>query len=184
MSFELGFFNFLYGLAGQSKILDWFIIFLVEYLPYFLIILFFFFLLKEKDFQTRFYYFSFTALALILSRGIITEIIRFFYHRPRPFLALNFTALINHSSSNSLPSGHAVFYFTLVILFFLFKGELWQRWRLWFLGGVILMGIARVSAGAHWPLDIVSGFFVAAVSVFVIKWLLSKYSTFTIQAQD
>ena len=46
------------------------------------------------------------------------------------------------------------------------------------------MGIARVSAGAHWPLDIVSGFFVAAVSVFVIKWLLSKYSTFTIQAQD
>src|SRR3989344_1664424 len=107
MSFELGFFNFLYGLAGQSKILDWFIIFLAEYLPYF-----------------------------------------------------------------------------LVILFFLFKGELWQRWRLWFLGGVILMGIARVSAGAHWPLDIVSGFFVAAVSVFVIKWLLSKYSTFTIQAQD
>ena len=179
MSFELALFNLLHGIAGQSKMLDWLIIFLAEYLPYFLAIIYIYFLFKEKDFQTRFYYFSFTALALILSRGIFTEIIRFFYNRPRPFLTLNFTALVNHSSSNSLPSGHAVFYFTFAILFFfLFRGERGRRWRLWFLSGAILMGIARVIAGVHWPLDIVAGLLVAVASVFMIKWLLPDTTKF------
>lgn len=174
---DFSLFNFFHSVSNQFKLLDWFIIFVAQYLPYFLVIVYIFFLFKEKDFQTRFYHFSFTALAIVLSRGIFTEIIRFFYHRSRPFLKLDFIALINHPSSYSFPSGHAVFYFTLAILFFLFKGEIWQRWRFWFLGGVILMGIARVMAGVHWPLDIVTGFLVAAVSVFMIKWLLRKYST-------
>ena len=179
-SIDLSLFQALHSFAGQFKILDWLFIFLAAYLPYFLVIIYIFFLYKEKDFQTRFYYFSFTALALVLSRGIFTEIIRFFYQSSRPFLALDFVALVNHSSSNSLPSSHAVFYFTLAILFFLFSGELWRRWRFWFLGGVILMSLARIIAGVHWPMDIVAGFFIAAVGVFVIKWLLSKYSTLTI----
>ena len=49
--------------------------------------------------------------AVILSRGIITEIIRFFWHRSRPFVEQNFIPMISHADSASFPSGHATFFF-------------------------------------------------------------------------
>ena len=174
MSFDLTLFNLIHGLAGKSKILDLLGIFLADYLGYFLIILvlyLIFYQLPVKDWQKRYQYFLFTALALILSRGLFTELIRFFYYRPRPFVALNFTPLINHESAAAFPSGHAAFYFALAFAVWVYD----RRWGTIFIIGALLMGIARVASGVHYPFDILGGILVALISLFISKILLNKF---------
>lgn len=168
MNFELSLFNTLHGLAGQSGFLDWFIVFVGKYLPYFLLLAVLLFVFLEKDWRASFYKSSFILLAAILSRGLITEIIRFFYFRARPFTELGFNPLIDHAATASFPSGHAAFYFAVAFAVFFFN----RQWG-WILTlSALLVGVARVSAGIHWPLDIFAGALVGAISFFVVKWLL------------
>ena len=168
---ELQIFNAIHSLAGQSKLLDWVALLLANYLGYFLILGTAYFLFKEKDWKKRFLNLSFISLAVILSRGLLTEIIRFFYFRPRPFVALEFEPLFNHSALQAaFPSGHAAFYFALAFAIFFIN----RRLGVWYTIGAVFMGLARVYAGVHWPLDIVAGALVSLLSVFVVKWLLEK----------
>lgn len=160
-------------LAHQNKFFDWLIIFFASYLPYVLIVIAVYLLFaKEKDWRRRLYVFSVFSLAAILSRGLITEIIRFFYSRPRPFIVLNISPLINHDLSGSFPSGHMTFYFVLALTVFLLS----RKWGWFFVGSVILMGLARIIAGVHWPLDIVGGIAIAILCYFFIQKIL-KYKT-------
>lgn len=162
-------FNAFHSIAGFSGVLDWLIIFLGKYLGYLLIFGTALFIIREKDWKKSFQNFTFIALSLILSRGLLTEILRLFIFRERPFAAFGFEPLINHSATaNAFPSGHAVFYFTLAIaLFYLDKKLGW-----YFLGGAVLIGLARVMAGVHWPLDIVGGAALGTLSPIVVRWLL------------
>lgn len=169
MNFELSIFNFLHDFAGASRLLDLVIIFLAKYLGYFLILAAIAFLLSNKS---RFLTNSiFISLSIILSRGLIAEIIRFIFPRLRPFAALDFEPLVNHSSASSaFPSGHASFYFALAMALIVLN----YRWKWWVLAGVCLMGLARVFAGVHWPLDILAGALVGIFSVFVVKYILPR----------
>ena len=119
MGFEFSLFQFLNNLVGHSGFLDWFIVFLGQYFPYFLVAGIAWLLAKETNWKQRFYYFSFLTLAVILSRGLITEIIRFFYSRVRPFAELGFDPLIEHAATSSFPSGHAATYFALAFVILL-----------------------------------------------------------------
>lgn len=171
MGLETQIFNAIHDLAGQSKLLDWAMVFLASYLGYFLILGVIYILFKEKDWKKSFLNFSFLSIAVILSRGLLTEIIRFFYFRPRPFVALEFEPLFNHSALQAaFPSGHASFYFALAFALF-FLGR--RRLGLWYAVGAVFMGLARVYAGVHWPLDIVAGALVGLLAAFVVKSLLS-----------
>ena len=102
------------------------------------------------------------GIAAFISRGIITETIRFFWHRQRPLLAL---------SEGSFPSGHASFYFALAAVLYFYNKKL----------GVlafaisIAMGVARVFAGYHWPSDIVGGAFIGIASGFLVVKLSKFY---------
>jgi undecaprenyl-diphosphatase len=168
---ELLTFNTLHNLAGQSALLDWLVVFFAKHLGFFLIAGAVWLILREKDWKLIVRNFALVALSVILSRGLLTEIIRFFYHRPRPFVAMNFEPLFNHSALEAaLPSGHAAVFFALAFVIFLIN----RKWGLVYLAAVSLMGLSRVIAGVHWPLDIVAGFLVAALSVFVIKLLLAS----------
>ena len=126
-SFDQSLFHAFYNLAHQNRFFDGLIIFLASYLQYFLIVLAIILLfVKEKDWRRRLYVLSVFLLSAILSRGLITEIIRFFYHRVRPFLALNLTPLI-HDFRGSFPSGHMAFFFVLALSIFLLN----KKWG-WF----------------------------------------------------
>ena len=171
MNLELSVFNFIHNLAGQSVVLDWLVIFLGSYLGYFLLAGFVLMLFREKDWRARFYYCAFAVLAVILSRGLLTEIIRFFSDRPRPFAVLSFEPLINHTAAAALPSGHAAFYIALALSVFLIS----KKWGWVYLFAALITGLARVIAGVHWPLDIAAGALVAALSFFVIKWALERF---------
>ena len=158
------------GLAGKSRLLDFLGIFSAEYLGYVLIAGFLIFVFSLTNFKERFRLLSFVLLSLIVSRGILTELIRFFYHRPRPFMVLEITPLITEADKGAFPSGHAAFYFALALSLLFFNRKL--GW--YFIGASILMGISRVFVGVHWPLDIVGGIVVALISVYSVNLLLSK----------
>ncbi|MFA5084357.1 MAG: phosphatase PAP2 family protein [Candidatus Paceibacterota bacterium] len=161
-------FRFIYGLAHQNRFFDGLIVFFAGYFQYILLILAVFLLFaKIKDWRRQLYVFSVFSLSAILSRGLITEIIRFFYDRTRPFLALDFTPLI-HNFNGSFPSGHMAFYFALALSVFLMN----RKWAWFFVYGVILMGLARIAAGIHWPSDILGGILIAILSYFIVKKIL------------
>ncbi len=168
-SIDLYLFNLVHDLAGASRLLDLVGIFLAKYLGYFLILAAIAFLLSEKS---KFVSNSiFILLSLLLSRGLITETIRFIFPRMRPFAALNFEPLTNHlAASPSFPSGHAAFYFALAMALVVLN----YRWKWWVLAATIVIGIARIFAGVHWPADILAGAVVGILSVFVVNYLLPR----------
>ncbi len=179
MAFDIFLFKLINGLAGKWWLLNWLGIFFASYLAYLLVIIAIFLLIKEKDWRQRIYFFSLTVLSVILARGIITEIIRFFYYRPRPFLALKIQPLINPDLSGSFPSGHATAFFALALAVFYFlyqtrhePNEKNQKLGWWFLGATFLMGLARIFVGVHWPLDIIAGALIGLGSAFLIKKIL------------
>ena len=105
-------------------------------------------------------------IAIILSRGIITEAIRFFWHRARPFIEQNFVPLIPHADTASFPSGHAAFFFAIGTVLYLHN----KKAGIVFLAGSALIVMARILAGLHWPSDIIAGAFIGIAS----GWLVWK----------
>ena len=165
MSFDLYFFNLIHAFSGQSRFLDFIGVFLADYLGYFLMAAAVYLLFKIKE---KFYFFSLTALAVLLARGLIVDIIRLIYERQRPFVSLDFAPLISQVPIASFPSGHATFFFAIAFAMWFFN----RIWSYWFLAGACLMGLARVFVGVHWPSDILAGALVGFLSVLVIKWIL------------
>lgn len=168
LDLDISLFQIINNLAGKWWLLDWLGIFFANYLGYLLVFMAFCFLLKQKNWRQKIYFFSLATLSVILARGLITELIRFFYYRPRPFLVLKIQPLINHDLSGSFPSGHAAAFFALALAIFYLN----KKWGWWFLGTAFLMGLARIFVGLHWPLDILTGILIGILSVFVVKKLL------------
>lgn len=110
--------------------------------------------------------------AAILSRFGFTEIIRYFYDSPRPFEALRgVKLLIERDPGGSFPSGHAAFFFAIAATFYLYNKKL--GWILF--ACAIVMGIARVWAYLHWPIDIVGGAAVGIISSLIVNFFFEKY---------
>ncbi len=161
----------LHSLAYKWQWLGLITIFLGQYLPYLLVIVFLFLVLSASQ-GNRLYSFALAALSVILSRGIVTEIIYQFFYRARPFVALSLTPLIYEPSTQaSFPSGHMAFLLPISLV-------VWQQFGskkgAWFVFLTVLVGIGRVAAGVHWPSDIIGGLIVGAVSFVAVKKIFPK----------
>ncbi len=171
MAVDLYLFSALNSLAGKSRILDFLGIFFAQYLAYILVVAAAIIIFSEKDWRKRFYDAFLVALSLIVSRLFITELIRFFYHRPRPFLATpEITTLISKTAEASFPSGHATFFFALATAIYFVR----RKWFVYFLAGAAVMGVARVFVGVHYPFDIVAGGILGWVSAWMVKKFLPR----------
>ena len=170
MLFDQQVFNIIHGLANANGILDVVGVFFAQYAAYILFILAVFLIFREKKWKKKIYFFSLASLSIILSRGIITEVIRFFYHSPRPFVALGFKPLL-YDYAYSFPSGHMAAYVALSLAIFYLN----KKAGYWFFGTTFLIGIARIFVGAHWPSDILGGIFVALMSFYIVKYFLPFY---------
>lgn len=172
MVFDLLIFNFISGFSRKWSILDWFGIFFADYLGYFLILFFLILLFKQAKWREKIYFFSFVSLSLILARGIIAEALKFFIARPRPFSVLNIQPLIDANGINvSMPSGHAAFYFALAVAIFFFNKKAGQ----WFFIAALLMGVARIFTGIHWPTDILIGVVIGIAAALLVKYIIFAY---------
>jgi len=160
-------FQFIHQFVGRSVLLDDFGIFLAKYLAYLMAAGFLILAYYQDGWRKKLYVFFEGAIAVMLSRGLLTEIIRFFYHHPRPFDALDFAPLVGESGW-SFPSGHAAWFFALSLVVWYIN----RKWGVWFFALSTVMGIARIYVGIHWPLDILAGVIVGVASAWFVHRLL------------
>ncbi len=155
-------FFFFYNLAHQSQIFDNLIIFLAVYFPFvvvFLAGLFLFF--YRKSWRELFLLFFSVFLAYFVS-----VILKILLHTPRPFLALTNVQALFSESSFAFPSGHATFFSALAFsIFFLHKKAGYV-----FMFFTLLIGLARIIAGVHFPIDILGGIILGGVVSYLVAF--------------
>ncbi len=171
MKLDITVFNFFHALTGRLGVFDIFFIFLAKYLIYFLIAVFLIFIFRFKSgARQKIFIFCFSALTVLLARGIIFSIIRLAYLRERPFIALQFKPLFEAADA-SFPSGHTTLLLAMAFAAFLFS----RKFGIWFSILALLVGLSRVVAGVHYPSDILGGLLTALVSV-VFLWVCLRGS--------
>jgi undecaprenyl-diphosphatase len=166
---DLYLFQTINDLALKRFWLDVLGIFLAKYFEYILIfalVLIFLFRFKR--------YWKTVIGALIsaaLARLVIVNLIRWILPRSRPFIENNVNLLLDYSDKASFPSGHAAFYFALATVFFYKDKDVGAL----FLAGAILISLARIFVGIHWPSDILTGAIVGILSALLIKKIFKKF---------
>jgi undecaprenyl-diphosphatase len=173
MSLDTQLFYALNNLASRSEFGDSLIIFFASHLPYILLIMFFGFVLYSQFSRIEKIRILCVGLASsLIARYGITEIIRFIYHRPRPYADLDVHQLLENSSW-SFPSGHAAFFFALSPVVYLYN----KKWGIWFFVASATISLGRVAAGIHYPLDILGGALVGVLVAYVTLYFVVKKSS-------
>jgi len=161
-------FNFFHTFSGQSVFLDRLFFFGAEYLIYFLIAEVAIFLLLRRDRL-------FEKLIVIVGGVILawgaSQTINIFFPVARPFIELlDIQPLFVHGGYDSFPSGHVTFAFALATGLSFYN----KRLGALFFFGALLIGLSRVVAGVHWPLDILGGALVGVLVVMAVHFLFKK----------
>ena len=169
-------FYFFYSLAHQSLFLDKVIVFFAQTFAYIVIFLAIIFLLFHHDvlpsenplaeFKKKWKEIILVFLAGI-SAWVVAFLLKIIIHSPRPFQALTNVQSLLAESDYSFPSSHATFFFALGTAIFLSH----KKAGYWFIFFAILIGIARIASGVHFPVDIFFGFLLG----FLISFLFKKF---------
>jgi undecaprenyl-diphosphatase len=153
MSLDISLFSALNGMIGKSPVRDGVILFFAKYYIFILIATIVVLAIRayKKDRMLSLQFAAALASAVIARLGV-AELIRFFYHRPRPFVALGASHLFTDSAF-SFPSGHTIFLLALAAALYTLNKRLGI-----FIGiSGLVVGLARVAAGVHYPTDILGG---------------------------
>ena len=167
-------FFFFYNLAHQSAFVDGLVVFLAVYFPYVVIGLagvflvmhhevlkaespYRVFLEKKKEILSAFFA---GALAWILA-----YLLKFLFHMPRPFDLFSQVQSLIPESGYAFPSGHATFFFALALSIFFYHKKAGYVFMLF----AFLIGLARIVAGVHFPVDILGGFVLGALVAYLVK---------------
>jgi len=117
----------------------------------------------------------FLVFSSVFISGAIGWVLRVVIGRMRPvfFEALDktgFYPFTNEWAFNSMPSGHAIASFAgLIMIGLLYPKFKWLTWSL-----AIVIGLARVAGGAHFPSDVLLGAFIGMLVADVVLALTSK----------
>ena len=92
-----------------------------------------------------------------------------FYYDTRPFVVENVQPIIYHPTDNGFPSDHVLYAMVTAAVVFAYHRKLGL-----FLGILgILIGIARVAAKVHHPVDIIGGIAIA-ITAMAVAWLILR----------
>ena len=148
------------SLAGQSPFLDRIIVFFATYLAYLLVLLFLAFaFFRHSSKREKWELLLVAGASAIIARFGITELIRLFYHHPRPFAELPGVHALFTDNAWSFPSGHATFFFALATAVYLYN----RKWGIAFFVSAVLVTTGRIAAGVHYPSDILGGALVGII---------------------
>ncbi len=124
-------------------------------------------LLQPREKQKQIVLFAIISLPLAY---IIAKLGSAFYYDPRPFVVGQFTPLIPHSPDNGFPSDHTLL--TAAISSVLYAHSKKVGATLWML--TLAVGISRVAAGIHHPVDIIGSIVIAAAAAYAVQFFLKK----------
>ncbi|MFY9492956.1 MAG: phosphatase PAP2 family protein [Minisyncoccia bacterium] len=168
----------IYNFSFKGVWSDTLIILFAAYWEYVVVAVLLFYLWAPKfrkiDLKVRAVHTGLAVLSAVVARFGVVALIRNFYPRERPFAFEGLDSLINQNAlESSFPSGHATFFMALAV-YFLLAGQ--KKLGYFLLISAVLIGVARVAAGVHWPSDIVAGWAVGALVSFVVFKIFSRNS--------
>ncbi len=164
-------FQFLNSFAGQNYIIDQLVIFLSNWFGYLLLAGLLVFLTFHKD-KKQGVRDLFVVVVSAITAYVLVKIAKEFLPNPRPFEVLtDANILYEHGGGDSFPSGHATFYSALAAALFFYHKKI----ALWYAIGALLIGLSRIVAGIHWPLDILAGYILGGIIGAGVYLLYKKY---------
>ncbi|MFZ2303533.1 MAG: phosphatase PAP2 family protein [Minisyncoccia bacterium] len=163
-------FNYFYSFAHRNVFLDAVIAFMAEWYGLVILGALFVYLFKHKDNLKK----GVTDLVVVsvaaVSAWFIAHFFKDVFHTLRPYDASQIIMPLVSESGYAFPSGHATFFMALA-------SSLWfyhKRLAVFFGISAVLIGIARISAGVHWPIDILGGLFLGyAIGTTIHKLIVS-----------
>ena len=175
-------FRLLNEFAGASVLTDTLFIFCGAYLGWVLIVGIGMFLFRERWSHPRILFFPkreharevgivfFTALVVWLATQVLKDI----FDVSRPFLVLDkVRVLLGADGTGSFPSGHASFFGALAFGLYFYH----RRLAYFYGGAAVLIGVSRIVAGVHWPLDVVGGYMFGILVAYIIYVIVRKTGT-------
>ena len=181
------FFTF-YSLAHHSFFYDSLIVFFAQTFPKIVIVLSIVFLFYhhevlpfKKSQNDKGIWDSFKILkqkwkeiVLVFFSGIfawiLSQILKMVFHTARPFDVFPSVHALISETGFAFPSGHATFYMALgMAIFFNHKktGYLYMFFA-------VLIGLTRIVAGVHFPIDILGGFILGAIIAYFVRVIYDK----------
>lgn len=103
------------------------------------------------------------TIALILAgatAAILDKVSGRLYYDPRPFVTHHVTPLVSHAADNGFPSEHTMFCFTVAAVLYFYRPKLSYL----AFGVAIAVGIGRVAAHVHSPIDIIGGIIIGLLA--------------------
>ncbi|MBI4193185.1 MAG: phosphatase PAP2 family protein [Candidatus Colwellbacteria bacterium] len=169
-------FSLLFSLGSATNVARPFWALAASFAPYLLTAFFIVFIISLRGFKARFYFIALTLLAVVLSAGIATEAVRYFFPSSRPFVEFGLAAPLGHDGGGSMPSRHMTFLTPLALALYLAerRGLTRPRAFLWFGAAVLVVGIARIVLALHYPGDILAGALIGAASFLIARKLLPE----------
>lgn len=116
-------------------------------------------------------------IGVLLSGIALSTVLKSWIGRPRPQLVKH----LDHVSSMSFPSGHAInstlFYLVIALIVAPLIAKLKIRYSLYVLAFTlsIATGVSRIALGVHWPTDVIAGWLIAATWVFLWVEMAKHY---------
>lgn len=136
--------------------MDLLIIFCAKYLVYVMAVVFAGFIAWRFDWQKAIV----TAVALPVAYGI-AKVAGHFYSHIQPFAVQQVAPLIPHAIDNTFPSDHMLLAAAMASVVFVYNRSLGVV--LW--ACAVAVGVARVAALLHYPVDILASALIAAATV-------------------
>lgn len=144
------------------------IIFCAKYLV-FLIPLVWLYVFFKIEIKSRRQFILTTLLAVAIA-VILSKLAGKFYFHHRPFVMNNITPLVSHPNNNGFPSDHTLLATTLALVITVYRKQL----------GVVALivaisvGIGRVLADVHWPVDIIGGLMFGVIAAYTGYYIVKK----------
>lgn len=163
-------FAYFYSFAHRSTALDMAIAYIAEWYGLVILVALALYLLEHRDNPRK----GVTDLTVVgvtaVSAWFIAHFFKDVFHTLRPFDADPSVISLVSESGYAFPSGHATFFMALA-------SSLWfyhKRLAVFFGISAVLIGLARVMAGVHWPIDILGGLFLGyAIGTTLNKLIVS-----------
>lgn len=115
------------------------------------------------------------VIALVLSR-----IASHYYYDPRPFVTENVKPLFDHAADNGFPSDHSLLAMALTASTYFFN----KRLAGIMLVLTVLIGVARILAKVHSPLDIGAAWVIGIVGAVAGYYLVNHFWTRRLQKNN
>lgn len=165
-------FFLIFNLNGASNSLDKLMIFGSEYLIYLMIILMIVLSIRKGIKNKKALLLALLAIPISV---LLIKAIHIFFVEQRPFVQYHLSPIIAQKTDASFPSRHATISAVIAFAYTYFK----SKWAPLFLLLMLWVGSSRIFVGVHFPIDIIGGFVVAAISLaialFLIKFLKLKH---------